>query len=208
MSDYLKIITLDSVTSTNDYAWKEVASGAKEITVVRADTQTKGRGRRGRGWTSGPGGLYASFILTPEKPIADLYFLPLVMAMAAAKILGRYVDVRLKWPNDILCGNKKIAGILVETKRFKGVGFVVAGIGININTVARDLPDTATSLYIAVGKEYNITEIFRGLLTEEIKVYKKFKAQGPAVFWPKISDLAVDFDPNRVKDARSAITNL
>jgi len=205
---YLKVINLDSVASTNDYAWREVESGAKEITVVRADTQTKGRGRRGRGWISGPGGLYASFVLTPEKPIADLYFLPLVMASAVAKILGRYVDVRLKWPNDILCGNKKIAGILVETKRFKGVGFAVAGIGININTAAGDLPDTATSLYIAAGKEYNIMEIFRGLLAEEIKVYKKFKAQGPAVFWPKISALAIGFDPSQPKDASSAITNL
>jgi BirA family transcriptional regulator, biotin operon repressor / biotin---[acetyl-CoA-carboxylase] ligase len=205
---YLKIVTLGSVISTNDHAWELVNAGAKEITVVRADTQTKGRGRMGRSWISGQGGLYASFVLTPVNPIQELYFLPLVMAMAVAKVLSRFVEVKLKWPNDVLCGNKKIAGILVEVKRFKGVGFVVAGIGININTAVASMPDTATSLYIASGKEYNITEIFNGLLAEEIKVYKKFKAQGPAVFWPKISRLAVGFDPSQLKNISSTIIDV
>jgi BirA family transcriptional regulator, biotin operon repressor / biotin---[acetyl-CoA-carboxylase] ligase len=146
-----------------------------------------------------------SFVLTPSNPIQELYFFPLVMAMAVAKVLSQFAEVKLKWPNDVLCGNKKIAGILVETKQFNGVGFVVAGIGININTAVDSIPDTATSLYIASGKEYNIIEIFNGLLAEEIKVYEKFKAQGPTVFWPEISRLAVGFDPSRLKNISSAI---
>lgn len=180
--NYLKIINLKSVGSTNDYAIKLAEEGAQEITVITAEEQTHGRGRLKRTWFSPKNkGIYASFIFRPDNPLNDLYYLPLTMSLAAAKVIYPIVNVKIKMPNDILVNSdkeKKIAGVLVEAKSFLNkIDFVVVGIGININSKIQELPQTATSLYIETNKVYNIKNLTKQLIKEVIDLYFEFRKQ-------------------------------
>ena len=85
---YIKIIKLDKVDSTNDYASRAALSGAKEITIIFADSQLSGKGRMGRSWVSVPGkGIYVSFLLKPQNNLKEINYLPLFSALAAARFL-------------------------------------------------------------------------------------------------------------------------
>ena len=122
----------DSIGSTNDEAQRLAAEGAAHGTVVHADEQTAGRGRLSRRWLSPPGNLYLSIVLRPDVPIertVEIGFLAaLAVADAVDALLPRQVRATLKWPNDVLVNDGKIAGILVE-----GVGdALVLGIGIDV----------------------------------------------------------------------------
>ncbi|MCM8831401.1 MAG: biotin--[acetyl-CoA-carboxylase] ligase [Candidatus Omnitrophica bacterium] len=182
---YLKIINLKKVDSTNTYATKLAQKGAQEITVVTAVEQTEGRGRLGRRWVSPKDkGIYASFILKPPNPIEDLYYLPLTMSLAVARVLSKIIkSVKIKMPNDILVQThnnlfKKVGGVLVEVKSAaKRIDFAIVGIGININSQEQDLPKTATSLYIETKKRYNIKDLLNQLIAEVMDLYSKFKEQ-------------------------------
>jgi BirA family biotin operon repressor/biotin-[acetyl-CoA-carboxylase] ligase len=127
--------------STNDEALALLRSGAPHGTVVAADAQRSGRGRRGRTWWSPPGNLYASFIVCPAAG-PDSAQLALVAAVAAAEALGAGVPVRFKWPNDLLLSGRKFGGILIECE---DAGAVI-GMGINIGAAPADTPYAATSL--------------------------------------------------------------
>lgn len=174
----LKIITLESVDSTNTYAIDLAQRGEKEITIVRAKTQTSGRGRFKRTWVSPPDqGIYVSFILRPQNLLNEVCFSPLITALSVIHTLKCYLELTIKPPNDIMAGKRKIAGILVEAKGTKEkTDFIVAGIGININTQRNELPPQASSLAIETGKKYAIEKIFNNLLNEFLKVYAEFKA--------------------------------
>ena len=122
------MIHLATTTSTNDWlAGRDLADG----TWVRADTQTGGRGRRGRTWVSVPGNLFVSVLTRPqpgEEPAQQLSF---VAAVALARALDRWVApdrLTLKWPNDVLLDGVKVAGILLES----GAGATIVGIGVNL----------------------------------------------------------------------------
>lgn len=140
--------------STNDIARALAVEGAPAGTVVLADEQTAGRGRGGRAWSSPPGmGVWMSIVLRPPSlPAPGL--LPILVGLAAAEKLDRYTHpsvVRVKWPNDLQVGGRKLAGILCEaTWDGSGPSFVVVGIGINVLHFPADFPpelrDTATSL--------------------------------------------------------------
>jgi BirA family biotin operon repressor/biotin-[acetyl-CoA-carboxylase] ligase len=175
---YIKIIKLNTISSTNDYALGLASRGAKEITVVKASHQTSGKGRRGRNWVSAPNkGIYASFIFTPANSLTQIYYLPLLLALAAARTLKNILPLTIKLPNDVFSGSKKIAGMLVEAKvTGKKADFVVAGIGININSEKEELPAQATSLYLERGIKYNMEELFDRLVKEVIIIYKEFIA--------------------------------
>ncbi len=173
----LKIINLKSVDSTNNYAIKLGERGEGEIVVVRAQQQTQGKGRLGRNWVSlKDKGLYVSFLLRPPNPSEEIYFLPLVFALGVVEALGGGLPLKIKFPNDVFVRHKKIAGILLEAKKDKtGLDFVVAGIGLNINSSAQDLPPQATSLFLETNKMYNIDELFQILLAQVIPLYGEFK---------------------------------
>ncbi len=118
-----RILRYGRVSSTQEVARGLAASGAGKGTVVVADEQERGRGRRGRTWVSPRGGLYASVILAPDPMIS------LRVGVAVARALREIgVEAVLKWPNDILVGEKKIAGILIETAD----DYAIVGIGVNI----------------------------------------------------------------------------
>lgn len=128
-------IDLEACTSTNDEAARLARAGAQHGTVVIAETQTAGRGRDGRQWASPAGrGLYLSMVLRPPLPLADVPPMTLAIgvgvcdAVRAAGVAGS-----LKWPNDMLVGTRKLAGVLVEAQsQGSRLEAVIVGIGINL----------------------------------------------------------------------------
>src|SRR5439155_19489702 len=109
-----------TIGSTNDEAKAVARTGATDGTLVWADQQTAGRGRRGRIWLSPPGNLYLSLVLRPECAAARAAQLGFVAALglgdALAPLVGATVQLRYKWPNDLLVDGKKLAGILLESE--------------------------------------------------------------------------------------------
>ncbi len=139
-----------SLVSTNDRLKHLAREGAPEWTAVLADVQTGGRGRAGRGWVSPAGGLYLSVLLRP--PFAHASVLPLAAGLAvsdAAQELG--AEALLKWPNDVLLGGRKLAGVLAEAASSPaGLDWVVLGVGVNVGVPSAAFPvelrDSVTSL--------------------------------------------------------------
>lgn len=130
--------------STNDDLVALARDGAPEGTVVGADRQSAGRGRRGRSWLAARGhALLVSVLLRPGVAPVDAGLLPIVVAVGAAEALGP--DARIVWPNDIVVDGRKVAGILCEMSAdHEGVHWAVAGIGVNVRS-APDLDDARWS---------------------------------------------------------------
>src|SRR2546421_814672 len=125
----------DSLGSTNDQL--KQMSDAPEFTCVVADEQTAGRGRRARTWLSTPGdGLYLSVLLRPTLPAQKIPLLSLMSAIAVAETVARraVAGLDIKWPNDVLAGERKLSGILVEgISSNTDVPRIIVGIGVNLN---------------------------------------------------------------------------
>jgi BirA family biotin operon repressor/biotin-[acetyl-CoA-carboxylase] ligase len=172
--------------STNLQAKMLATQGAAEGTLVVADTQTQGRGRRGRTWFSPPGrSIYTSLILRPPMAPAQAPQITLMTAVALAKTLNASATVEaiIKWPNDVMIRGKKIAGILTEISTdMDVVDFVVVGLGINVNTRQREMPkeieQIATSVQIETGKEASRVHLLCDLLMNFEACYDLLKNQG------------------------------
>ncbi len=140
----------DVLASTNDTAKALAADGAAHGTTVCALRQTAGRGRLGRSWISPPGNLHVSFVLRYDFGPARQAELGFVAALAAADLVDGNLPpgagTRLKWPNDVLVGDAKIAGILLEADAAMAHAWLVLGIGINLAHAPADLPYPVTSL--------------------------------------------------------------
>lgn len=138
--------------STNDEAKALAAAGAPEGTLIWADRQTAGRGRRGRAWQSPLGNLYASLILRPAAPLGQVGQLGFAAALAIAEtatmLLPPSAVVQCKWPNDVLIGGRKAAGLLLETdSRADGTAvWLVVGFGVNVASSPDGMEFPATSL--------------------------------------------------------------
>jgi len=146
------------ISSTNDHARELAEEGAGHGEVVIADSQTGGRGRRGRPWASPPGrNAYFSVVLRPELPPARAPELTLLASVAICDALRQAnVPAAIKWPNDLLVGERKIAGILTElASEPERVHWAVVGIGVNVNATADDFPpelrEVATSILLERG---------------------------------------------------------
>lgn len=133
---------LRATTSTNDRARELAQAGAPHGTLVTAGEQSAGRGRQGRVWSAPPGrALLLSLVLRDPPPL-----LPLAAALAVAEVAG--ADARIKWPNDVLVDERKVAGILAEARpgdgtespSATGTGWAVLGIGLNVAVRIEDLP--------------------------------------------------------------------
>jgi BirA family biotin operon repressor/biotin-[acetyl-CoA-carboxylase] ligase len=172
--------------STNVVARGLARAGAAEGTVVVAETQTAGRGRLGRAWFSPPGSnLYLSVVLRPDIPPARAPQLALVAGSAVAAAIEAEGGVRpaLKWPNDVLLDGRKVAGILTEMdSEADRVGFVVLGIGVNLNVSACELADalgdTATSVAAATGHGVDRARFTGRLLGELERRYRRVLDEG------------------------------
>jgi len=188
-SPWTEIISLGATDSTNSLAMELASSGAKHATVVIADEQTFGRGRGGRRWVSPPGrNIYVSLILRPKCPHAKAQGLSLAAGAALADVAEcAGDDVFLKWPNDLYLGNRKAAGILVETA-YEGdaLKYAVVGVGVNVNLteeeISQELRGKATSFAIHAGRIFSREEILAGFLNVFDCRYEEFIAGGfPAI---------------------------
>jgi BirA family biotin operon repressor/biotin-[acetyl-CoA-carboxylase] ligase len=152
-----------SLGSTNDLLKERARAGAPEWTVILADAQTAGRGRQGHSWASPPGGFYLSVLLRPAFLSANL--LPFAAGVAAAEALAEQgLSAQLKWPNDVLVGERKLGGILTESAAGdSGLDWVVVGLGLNLETPLAALPEgvraTATSFRTEAGESCDVAAL-------------------------------------------------
>ncbi len=167
------------ITSTNDMAKELASKGAREGTIVLAETQTRGKGRLGRRWLSPEGGIWFSVILRPKISARDSYQLTFMTAVAVAKTIRKMfrVSVEIKWPNDVLVNERKVCGILTETStRGNAVDFVIIGVGVNANvdltSFPKDLWVSVTSLEAEMKGEVD-RERFLCVLLKEMENYYK-----------------------------------
>jgi len=129
------VVRLPSVESTQAVAWRLAAEGSPDRTVVVADHQSAGRGRRGRAWTDAPGtSLLVSILVRPRVPLGLWPLFSLTTAVAAAEALRRStgLEARLKWPNDVLACGRKLGGILLESRGGAHDPALVIGVGLNL----------------------------------------------------------------------------
>jgi BirA family biotin operon repressor/biotin-[acetyl-CoA-carboxylase] ligase len=177
---------LGTVDSTQSIAQQWIAKGAEEGALVLAEEQTGGRGRRGRAWHSPPGkGVWMSLILQPQIPLQFMPQLTLLAAVAVCRAIGKLaqVPVGIKWPNDLLIRDKKVCGILLESKaEDERLVHVVAGIGISANLAPEDYPehlsDIATSLLIESGRRIDRHELIGEVLLQFELLYDAYLQQG------------------------------
>lgn len=152
-----KLVYLDEVDSTNNYARKLAEDGVQHGTLVVADYQNGGKGRRGRTWVMPHRKAIAmSLIVRPDIRPEKASMMTLVTGMAVAEAIKKVtgLDTKIKWPNDIVINGKKISGILTEmSAEMDGINYVVIGIGINANFTEfpEELRETATSLQQQLG---------------------------------------------------------
>jgi len=157
------------VTSTMDKARELARSGAPHLSVVVADHQTQGRGRLNRTWFSSPGGLWMTLILKPDLPPPLAFKVNFVASFSMATTLNRLhgTHIRVKWPNDLLVGDKKIAGLLSEMEtRGDMISFVNIGMGFNVNNDTPPEEKKAISLKMLLGKTVSRRDILMAFLDE------------------------------------------
>lgn len=180
-----RIVELAACESTNDEAARLAAAGAEHGTVVVAGAQRSGRGRLGRRWFSPPGeSLYLSCVLRPEVAPDALPPVTLAAGIAVAEAVSRAVPaVRVHWPNDVVVGHRKLAGILTEmTTRGGRVESAILGIGLNVNVAGfpADLGRPATSLLLETGARRDLPEV-RGEILDRLEIWlEAFFAEGMA----------------------------
>lgn len=159
---------LVEVDSTQNVLRKLATTGVAEGTVVVARRQTSGRGRHGRNWVSPEGGLYMSFLLRPP-PSALLRTLTVAASLAVVRGIkaATGLDALIRWPNDVMIGGKKLAGVIAESNYVgQRVSFVVVGIGVNCNSKvsSQEASGPVTSLAEQVGQETDIVQLRRMIL--------------------------------------------
>ena len=177
-----QIIYYDETDSTNTRAKEigEKGDRSRHGTLVVADRQIAGKGRRGRAWESPAGSsVYMTLLLYPEILPTKASELTLVMAMAVAegirKVTG--LDVGIKWPNDIILSGKKTCGILTEMSAEIGyINYVIIGVGVNVNqlTFPEEIQDVATSLKIESKKDIKRAELIAAIMESFEKCYETF----------------------------------
>jgi len=190
----------EKIHSTNERALELLEQGFPDGTLVLAEEQTRGRGRRGRAWLSPPRlGIYASLLV---RPVADPFLLPLVTfaaALGVVRTLETEQDgkTEIKWPNDVLVDDRKVAGFLAESRGGAEEGAaVVVGLGLNVNQSRDDFPETlrerVTSLRMASGRIWDRTLLLTALLARwEEEHFRLLERGGAEVLsrWERYSSL-------------------
>lgn len=177
-----KVLHYETVSSTMDLAFQLGLDGETEGAVVCAESQSVGRGRMERRWSSPKGkGLYLSLLLRPQLLPTDAAKMTLLSAVAVCEVLRSHcqVEAQIKWPNDLLIEGKKVAGILTElSAEMDCVRFIVIGLGLNVNTAKRQIPDNGTSLKIVAGHSLNRIELMQEILRSMDHWYEMLNQQG------------------------------
>lgn len=181
-----QIYYYDTVDTTQKVANELANTTGVEGTIVVADTQTAGKGRLARQWSSAKGkGIWMSIILKPNIPIHQAPKLTLITAVAVAQGIQATTGIKphIKWPNDLLLNGKKIVGILTEMQaEADGIHSVVIGVGINCNQLVEDftpeLKDIATSLLVEGGEAVSREELICSVLQHLEELYQTFQQEG------------------------------
>lgn len=176
----------ESVLSTQDEARSLAEQQASEGTLVISEEQTAGRGRQGRPFYSPPGrGIWMSLVMRPEQPLQYMSQLTLLAAVAVCRALRNttQLDIGIKWPNDLLISGRKVCGILIESTAEDGrVRYAIAGMGIDANLTAEDLPEhlqtVMTSLRIESGKPVDRATVVAEVIYELETLYQLYNAEG------------------------------
>jgi len=187
---------LDTVDSTMEEAFHYGLNNCPEGTVIAADYQLKGRGRFNRIWVSPKAkGLYFSFILKPELSPQEVSKLTLLAGVGCLRAFASIAGLKcsVKWPNDILVHGKKLCGILTEVHADQDrVHFVVVGVGINVNASEKQIPDSATSIFLETGHKMLRQDVLKRVLENIETAYCSFLQDGFAHIrqeWAQSCDL-------------------
>lgn len=176
-----QLYSAETVDSTNTWAKRLAEDGAAHGTVVVADEQTGGKGRRGRSWVTPKGTTIAQTkLLKPGMPPERASMLTLVEGLSVAQAIERLygLPVGIKWPNDVVIRGKKVCGILTEmSAQVDYINYIVIGTGINTNikSFPEELEDKATSLALELGHEVKRAELIGVLLECFERDYDSFR---------------------------------
>jgi BirA family biotin operon repressor/biotin-[acetyl-CoA-carboxylase] ligase len=180
LAPFYRLLSFERIGSTSAEAKRLAGEGAPQGTLVWAREQTAGHGRRGRGWVSPPGNLYASLILRPKCAPAMAAQLGFAAALAVGEASLRWLPpgtpLAYKWPNDVLLDGCKLAGILLEsqTGAEDRLAWVVLGIGINLISHPQDTEYPATSL-AAAGAAASTEEMLETLAERLAHWYERWR---------------------------------
>ena len=180
----------DTISSTNDYLLRKEKNKNKDIKICIAEEQTKGRGRRGKSWIS-PKFKNIYFSLNSYLKKEDLSGLSIAVALSVSKVLTKInVMSLIKWPNDLLVGNKKICGILIETAKVGELTKVVIGIGINVNMEYSELIDQEwTSIKLEKKQSVDRNSIITEMINQLCITLNKFEQEEFDYFINKFTSL-------------------
>lgn len=177
-------VWMEEIDSTNEELKRQAAKGAVHGTVLCADFQTNGRGRRGRSWDSPKGeNIYLSILLRPELEPAEASMLTLIGALAVADSIEETTGTKcqIKWPNDLVCDGKKVCGILTEMSTGpEGIRYVIVGIGINVNRgiFPEEIAHMAASIDSGQGREAIIASLLLHF-EEKYNIFLNYKNLAP-----------------------------
>ena len=180
----------DTIGSTNDYLLSKEKNKNEDIKICIAEEQTKGRGRRGKSWIS-PKFKNIYFSLNSYLKKEDLSGLSIAVALSVSKVLTKInVMSLIKWPNDLLVGNKKICGILIETAKVGELTKVVIGIGINVNMEYSELIDQEwTSIKLEKKQSVDRNSIITEMINQLCITLNKFEQEEFDYFLKKFTSL-------------------
>ena len=180
----------DTISSTNDYLLRKEKNKDKDIKICIAEEQTKGRGRRGKSWIS-PKFKNIYFSLNSYLKKEDLSGLSIAVALSVSEVLTKInVMSLIKWPNDLLVGNKKICGILIETAKVGELTKVVIGIGINVNMEYSELIDQEwTSIKLEKKQSVDRNSIITEMINQLCITLNKFEQEEFDYFIKKFTSL-------------------
>jgi BirA family biotin operon repressor/biotin-[acetyl-CoA-carboxylase] ligase len=189
MNLIFRVEEVPEIDSTNDACRQRALQGEPAGLVIRADVQTRGRGRRGRDWASPKGNLYTSILLQPARPAGEIATLGFVAVLALGDalqaILPPTTQVSHKWPNDLLLNGRKVSGILLETQTVQGASpFVILGIGVNILSHPADTPYPVTDLLANGSALITPRELLDRLLAAIAPAYTSWEQGGFAAIEP------------------------
>lgn len=179
-----QVVYYEETDSTNTRAKHLAEEGAPEGTLVVAETQNAGKGRRGRSWSSPRGtGIWMSVVLRPDILPAQASMLTLVAALGVSEGIFRATGLKpeIKWPNDLVLSGKKICGILTEiSTELETIQYVVTGMGINVNMeeFPEELSRTATSLYLESGQKQKRAPLMGAMALALEEYYREFLKAG------------------------------
>lgn len=172
------------IDSTNEEAKRQAHKGAPHGAIFVAEQQNGGKGRLGRPWQSPPkSGLWFTILLRPDAAPPQVSNLTLLAGLAVSRAIHTLTgcEAKIKWPNDIVIGSKKVCGILTEmTAEIDRVHFAVVGIGVNVNDggFAEELKVKATSLHLETGAPVSRVTLLQQILKEFEALYLEYFVQG------------------------------